>query len=138
MGYYVLILLIAACGLLLLRSANLSPPAVPASSEQPAPPTWRYRLRRGGAPVLTAFYMWISVRGMIGGIVAGLIAPQAPSCAQRILTENSWRTAALCILPVGDDVGHRRIVWVNRDDGEPAGMGGVVRNGRSIRGLLLV
>jgi hypothetical protein len=42
-GFYVLILLIAACGLLLLRSANLSPPAATARSET-APPTWRDRL----------------------------------------------------------------------------------------------
>jgi SAM-dependent methyltransferase len=42
-GFYVLILLIAACGVLLLRSANLSPPAATARSET-APPTWRDRL----------------------------------------------------------------------------------------------
>src|SRR5215831_18385047 len=40
-GFYVLILLIAACGVLLLRSANLSPAAVTARSVQVAPPTWR-------------------------------------------------------------------------------------------------
>ncbi len=43
-GYYVLILLIAACGVLLLRSANLSPAAATAGSEETAPPTWRDRL----------------------------------------------------------------------------------------------
>jgi hypothetical protein len=42
-GFYVLILLIAACGVLLLRSANLSPAAATARSET-APPTWRDRL----------------------------------------------------------------------------------------------
>ena len=42
-GFYVLILLIAACGVLLLRSANLSPPAATARSEETAP-TWRDRL----------------------------------------------------------------------------------------------
>ncbi len=39
-GYYVLILLIAACGVLLLRSDNLSP----AARQKTAPPTWRDRL----------------------------------------------------------------------------------------------
>jgi precorrin-6B methylase 2 len=43
-GFYVLILLIAACGVLLLRSANLSPAAAAARSEETAPPTWRDRL----------------------------------------------------------------------------------------------
>src|SRR5205807_3512063 len=43
-GFYVLILLIAACGVLLLRSANLSPAAATARSEETAPPTWRDRL----------------------------------------------------------------------------------------------
>ncbi|HMC11314.1 MAG TPA: hypothetical protein VKH44_08485, partial [Pirellulaceae bacterium] len=180
-GYYVLLLLIAACGVLLLRSPNLSPAAAAAGSEKIAPPTWRdwlafvglaavpsglllavtlqistdaaavplfwvvplaiYLLtfviafqsrplvphwfvvnafpfvivasavlmiispfstivgtasvhlsaflviallchgelaRRRPAPqFLTAFYMWISVGGMIGGIVVGLIAPRA-------------------------------------------------------------
>ena len=42
-GFYVLILLIAACGVLLLRSANLSQAAATARSET-APPTWRDRL----------------------------------------------------------------------------------------------
>jgi SAM-dependent methyltransferase len=180
-GYYILILLIVACGVLLLRSANLSPATASAASEKTAPPTWRDRLafvglaavpsglllavtlhvstdaaavplfwvvplaiylltfviafqsrpavphwvvvkafpfvvvalavlmiispfstivgiasvhlsaffviallchgelaRRRPAPeFLTAFYMWISVGGMIGGIAVGLIAPQA-------------------------------------------------------------
>src|SRR4051794_30817331 len=40
-GYYVLLLLIAACGVLLLRSFNLSPAAAAAGSEEIAPPTWR-------------------------------------------------------------------------------------------------
>src|SRR3989440_4201643 len=43
-GFYVLILLIAACGVLLLRSANLSPAAATADSEETAPLTWRDRL----------------------------------------------------------------------------------------------
>jgi hypothetical protein len=43
-GFYVLILLIAACGVLLLGSANLSPVAVTARGEETAPPTWRDRL----------------------------------------------------------------------------------------------
>ena len=43
-GFYVLILLIAACGVLLLGSANLSPVAVTARNEETAPPTWRERL----------------------------------------------------------------------------------------------
>jgi len=43
-GFYVLILLIAACGLILLRSPSLSPAAVPACSEETAPPAWRDRL----------------------------------------------------------------------------------------------
>src|SRR5260221_13339802 len=43
-GFYFLILLIAACGVLLLRSANLSPAAATAGSEETAPPTWRDRL----------------------------------------------------------------------------------------------
>src|SRR5215469_8210441 len=43
-GFYVLILLIAACGVLLLRSANLSPVAATARSKETAPPTWRDRL----------------------------------------------------------------------------------------------
>jgi SAM-dependent methyltransferase len=43
-GFYILILLIAACGVLLLGSANLSPVAVTAGSEQTAPLTWRDRL----------------------------------------------------------------------------------------------
>src|SRR5205085_12414302 len=33
--------------------------------------------RRPAPQFLTAFYMWISVGGMIGGIVVGLIAPRA-------------------------------------------------------------
>jgi SAM-dependent methyltransferase len=180
-GYYILILLIAACGVLLLRSGNLSPATAPAASEKTAPLTWRDRLafvglaavpsglllavtlhvstdaaavplfwvvplaiylltfviafqsrpavphwlvvkafpfvilalsalmiispfstivgiasvhlwaffviallchgelarRRPSPEFLTAFYMWISVGGMVGGIVVGLIAPQA-------------------------------------------------------------
>jgi hypothetical protein len=180
-GFYVLIVLIAACGVLLLRSVNLSPAVAMARSEETAPPTWRdlmafvglaavpsglllavtlhistdaaavplfwvvplaiYLLtfviafqsrpvvthslvvaafpfvivalavlmiispfstiieivsvhlgaffviallchgelaRRRPAPqFLTTFYMWISAGGMIGGIVVGLIAPQA-------------------------------------------------------------
>src|SRR6266567_5397129 len=43
-GFYVLILLIAACGVLLLRSADLSPAAATAHSDKTAPPTWRDRL----------------------------------------------------------------------------------------------
>ncbi len=43
-GFYVLILLIAACGVLLLRSANLSPAAATDRSEEAAPPTWHDRL----------------------------------------------------------------------------------------------
>lgn len=43
-GFYVLILLIAACGVLLLRSPNVSPAAVPARSEQTAAPTLHDRL----------------------------------------------------------------------------------------------
>jgi len=43
-GFYVLILLIAACGVLLLRSANLSPAAATARGEETAPPGWRDRL----------------------------------------------------------------------------------------------
>src|SRR5215211_906643 len=43
-GFYILILLIAACGVLLLRSANLSRAAATARSEETAPPTWRDRL----------------------------------------------------------------------------------------------
>ncbi len=39
-GFYVLILLIAACGVLLLRSANLSPPV----ATKETAPTWRDRL----------------------------------------------------------------------------------------------
>src|SRR5947208_13538774 len=42
-GFYVLILLIAACGVLLLRSANLSPAPATARTEETAPPTWRDR-----------------------------------------------------------------------------------------------
>ena len=38
-GFYVLILLIAACGVLLLRSTNVSPAAATARSEETAPPT---------------------------------------------------------------------------------------------------
>jgi hypothetical protein len=180
-GFYVLILLIAACGVLLLRSAKLSPAVAMARSEETGPPTWRDRMafvrlaavpsglllavtlhistdaaavplfwvvplaiylltfviafqsrpvvshslvvaafpfvivalavlmiispfstiveiisvhlaaffviallchgelaRRRPAPqFLTTFYMWISAGGMIGGIVVGLIAPQA-------------------------------------------------------------
>jgi SAM-dependent methyltransferase len=179
-GFYVLILLIAACGVLLLGSANLSPVAITARRKETAPPIWRDRLafvglaavpsglllavtlhistdaaavplfwvlplamylltfvvsfqsrpvvphslvvkafpfvilalaglmiidpfstiielvvvhltaffviallchgelaRRRPAPkYLTAFYMWISVGGMVGGIAVGLIAPQ--------------------------------------------------------------
>src|SRR6266567_1304983 len=124
-GFYVLILLIAACGVLLLRSANLSPAAATADSEEAAPLTWRDRLTFvalaavpsglllgvtlhistdaaavplfwvvplaiylltfviafqsrpvvAHALVLTAFYMWISAGGAIGGIAVGLIAP---------------------------------------------------------------
>src|SRR5439155_8093272 len=33
--------------------------------------------RRPAPQYLTAFYMWISAGGMIGGIAVGLIAPQA-------------------------------------------------------------
>jgi hypothetical protein len=40
-GFYLLILLIAACGVLLLRSANLSPAATTARSVTAAPPTRR-------------------------------------------------------------------------------------------------
>jgi hypothetical protein len=40
-GFYVLILLIAACGVLLLRSATLSPAAATARREETAPPTCR-------------------------------------------------------------------------------------------------
>jgi hypothetical protein len=40
-GFYGLILLIALCGVLLLRSPNLSPAAVIASSQETARPTWR-------------------------------------------------------------------------------------------------
>ena len=40
-GFYVLILLIAACGVLLLRSAKLSPVAATARTEGIAGPTWR-------------------------------------------------------------------------------------------------
>jgi hypothetical protein len=43
-GFYVLILLIAACGALLLRSAHMSPAAATAGIEETAPPTWRDRL----------------------------------------------------------------------------------------------
>jgi len=43
-GFYVLILLIAACGVLLLRSTNLLPAAATADSEEAAPLTWRDRL----------------------------------------------------------------------------------------------
>src|SRR5262245_62668457 len=43
-GFYVLILLIAACGLMLLRSPSLSPAAAPACSEETAPPAWRERM----------------------------------------------------------------------------------------------
>ena len=43
-GFYALILLIAACGVLLLGSANMSPVAVTARREETAPPTWRDRL----------------------------------------------------------------------------------------------
>lgn len=43
-GFYALILLIAACGVPLLGSANLSPVAVAVRSEETAPPTWRDRL----------------------------------------------------------------------------------------------
>src|SRR5207244_3862210 len=43
-GYYVLILLIAACGVLLLRSANRSPATAPTATAKTAPPTWRDRL----------------------------------------------------------------------------------------------
>src|SRR2546421_534204 len=39
-GFYALILLIAACGVLLLRSPNLPPAAAAAGSEKIAPPTW--------------------------------------------------------------------------------------------------
>src|SRR5262249_20293140 len=40
-GYYVLILLIALCGVLMLRLANLLPAAATAPGQQTAPPTWR-------------------------------------------------------------------------------------------------
>jgi SAM-dependent methyltransferase len=43
-GFYVLILLIAACGVLLLRSAKLAPATATVRSEETAPPTWRDRL----------------------------------------------------------------------------------------------
>src|SRR5437588_11937713 len=43
-GFYVLILLIAACGVLMLRSANVLPAAATAGSEETAPLTWRDRL----------------------------------------------------------------------------------------------
>jgi len=43
-GFYVLILLIAACGVLLLRSSGLSPAAAPARSQETAPPAWHDRL----------------------------------------------------------------------------------------------
>jgi len=43
-GFYVLILLIAACGVLLLRSSNLSPAAATADGEETAPPAWRDRM----------------------------------------------------------------------------------------------
>ena len=43
-GFYLLILLIAACGVLMLRSANVSPAASAAVSEVAAPLTWRERL----------------------------------------------------------------------------------------------
>jgi hypothetical protein len=180
-GFYLLILIIALCGALMLRSANISPAAAIVPSQETAPPTWRDNLafvglaavpsglllavtlhistdvaavplfwvvplalylltfviafqsrpivshslvvktfpfvilalailmiispfstiieivsvhlgaffviallchgelaRRRPAPqFLTTFYMWISAGGMIGGIVAGLIAPQA-------------------------------------------------------------
>src|SRR5215470_19656857 len=44
LGFYFLILLIAACGVLLLRSVDLSPAAATAHSEETAPPTWRDQL----------------------------------------------------------------------------------------------
>jgi hypothetical protein len=40
-GFYVLILLIAGCGVLLLRSPNQPPEAATARAEDAAPPTWR-------------------------------------------------------------------------------------------------
>src|SRR2546421_914193 len=43
-GFYALILLIAACGVLLLRSANLSAAAAAVRGEETAPLTWRDRL----------------------------------------------------------------------------------------------
>src|SRR5262249_9326091 len=43
-GFYVQILLIAACGVLLLRSGNLSPIDAPARPAESAAPTWRDRL----------------------------------------------------------------------------------------------
>jgi len=43
-GFYLLILLIAACGVLMLRSANVSPAAATAVSEGAAPLSWRERL----------------------------------------------------------------------------------------------
>jgi hypothetical protein len=43
-GFYVQILLIAACGVLLLRSVNLSPTAATTRGHETAAPTWRDRL----------------------------------------------------------------------------------------------
>src|SRR5439155_7672242 len=43
-GFYVLILFIAACGVLTLRSPNLSSAATTAHNEETTPPTWRDRL----------------------------------------------------------------------------------------------
>jgi hypothetical protein len=43
-AFYVLILLIAGCGVLLLRSPNVSPAAATARSEETASPTWHDRL----------------------------------------------------------------------------------------------